>query len=183
MDETLCVRIDSICQQLNQLTEQQYQKYDFTPNKNVKVGKEKEMSDYQLKVYQNSVKKDHYRKHRKALPTVDKNIKKLDINGDFNMVVKSNEYMDWKSYSLDERRKLLDQYFTDNNIEEDIKTKVMKIFEDGFLTTKKEISFDKINVKVMDIPLIKTFDAEYMKNKMDKARRTKNKQQLKRIFK
>jgi len=86
----------------------------------------------------------------------------------------------WRDLSLDGRKNKLDEYFTITLsgvvVEDKLKTKIYKLVEDGKMATAKDVSYDKVNQRVIALPLIMKYDDDkgcFIEPVVDKALKKK----------
>ena len=208
-DYTISQKIDTIKETLLNMTKEEYQKNNYTPEeKTIRTLKDKtferdanlEISRLNSKMYEIAKKKERSSKNTVAsVPTKDElststatstststltststNVSTLalinmsnnrngiigtmDITVDgFNVISEEKIYIEWKKIEISEKLLILEKYF-DDDIENpkfnipfsaEIKDKIIQLINENNLLTKKDILYDKVNKKILDIPLIK----------------------------
>lgn len=164
-------RIDEIRGQMIKLFEQECMKNNVAIEKKVKKIKVKKDDNTDLNILKGRINKMMYKNELKKKGGDVKNQnegnsenKFLDSNDDiFNIVNDESDYLDWKKIPKGEKIELIKKYFEERNeIPDKIRDEIIELIENNKLTTKKEITYDKINRKIINIPLIKNINNEYI---------------------
>lgn len=87
----------------------------------------------------------------------------------------------WRDLSLDERKDKLDEYFlvtlgTGVVVEEKLKKKIYALVAEGKMATAKDVKYDKVNQRVVALPLAMKFDEDkgcFVEPVVDKALKKK----------
>lgn len=198
-------KVDHICQLLEKMTQSEYKKYNYTPIKTTStsahtsktantssatgIDRKTEMEikqlQYQLKVQKK--KNESPIEEEQGIRDDEKSKIELDQNNSFNTVANEEEYVEWRKLELSERIRLISLFLEEKEItDENIVKTILALVRDGRLTTKKEIVFDKINQKVINIMLLKkNSDDGYVLKSSEKKPNVKRETQkhLGKIFK
>lgn len=167
-------KIDEIRKNMNQLFEQECAKNNVSIDKKIEKKikiKKNNSNNGDLNILKNKISKMMYKNELKKKEGNENNEnsensenKFLNSNDDmFNIVDNENEYLDWKKIQKEEKIELVKKYFEEKEeIPDKIKEEIIELIQNNRLTTKKEITYDKINKKIMNIPLIKNVNNEYI---------------------
>ena len=86
----------------------------------------------------------------------------------FNILENTEEYLDWRKLSIDDKLKSLDIFFEAENTDYDIsftdeiKDELRELVNNKKLLYKKDILYDKINKRILSIPLLKYQDGKFI---------------------
>ena len=182
--------IDKIRHFLQKITEDEYDKNDFTPVK--KSAKDKaEIKESKMEV--NQLRKKMYDFNKNKINNKDQKPEQtststMETTTDetFNVIEDESGYIERRKLPVEERVNILNEYFVSKpNIADDIKELILNDIKEGKYTTKKDIEYDKINKRVMNIPLLKLVDGEYVLKTVIKkiSIKKKNQQNINKLFK
>jgi len=188
--------IDKIRHYLQKIAEDEYQKHDFTPVK--KSAKDKaELKESKMEV--NQLRKKMYdfnknktnnlnNKEQSNVEHTSTSTSTMETTTDetFNVIEDESEYLEWRKLSIEQRIVLMNEYFSSKpNISDDIKELIINDIKEGKYTTKKDIDYDKINKRIMNISLLKLVDGEYVLKSVIKkiSIKKKNQQNINKLFK
>ncbi len=179
-------QIDKIRSHLDDLSKQEYAKHDYIPHKtsakplanNVK-DKEADMEINKLKgkIIQINRKKEYKSGFNNSFNVDKMNNSFMDNTSDvFNIVEDASAYMEWRKTPIENKLQILEEYFesephfTSQNIslDDEIKDELRKAVEEKRILYKKDILFDKINKKILNIPLIKYIDEKFVLKEEEK---------------
>jgi hypothetical protein len=79
----------------------------------------------------------------------------------FNIIANDQVYDDWRKVSVDKKLEILEDYFQNENakfsvpFDDNIKNELRENIGKNKILYKKDIIYDKINKKILDIPLVK----------------------------
>lgn len=144
---------------INKLIEELIDEFDFKKIEKTKIKKDKKIDERDVSKFQSVLK--NYKKN-KEVKSHETPINDFDlINSNiFNFIKDENKYLDWKQ--LDNNIKLeklnfyLDNYKNDNNfeIDKEIYDDLKKLILDNKINFKKYIEYDKINSKIISLPIL-----------------------------
>lgn len=148
------------------------------------IGKRRKVKEVKKKAYEVP---EHLRKKKEEVDVlgdyakyvnfvnVDDEIKDNRKGGD-----DSKKNSGWRDLSLDERKEKLDEYFqiTLSNVmvDEKLKKKIYELVSNGKMTTAKDVKFDKVNQRIVALPLVMKFDEDkgcFVEPTIDKALKRK----------
>lgn len=110
---------------------------------------------------------------------------KVDVLGNLdkyiNIVGTGKEGMgSWRDLSLDDRKDKLDEFFKvmlcGVEVDAALKEKIYKLVADGKMATAKDVKYDKVNQRIVTLPLMLNYDEElgrFIEPKVDKAMKKK----------
>jgi hypothetical protein len=161
--------LESIRNNLQNITQEEYQKYGYIPSKteakqlksNIKE-KEAEIQVNKMKGEINKmIRKKEFKKSTFNEPTENVSFIMDNTSNMFNIVDKDVAYPDWRSLSNEDKLKVLDEFFEMENtgyeipFNDTIKDELRELINQKKLLYKKDIIYDKINRKILSIPLLK----------------------------
>jgi hypothetical protein len=186
--------INEIRELMKKIKEEEYKKNNYQSKEEEIIEKKNKMiNDREANIEINKLKNNMYkniqRKEFKTNRFIDKTkIEEIPTMENcpeaFNIVYNEKDYMDWKQLSIDERKEILEEYFNENNskngieYDDEIKNDIRELVKNNKIVKKQDIIFDKINQKILEIPLIKCIDNKLIikeeEKKMSIKRQKKN---------
>ena len=168
--------IDKIREQMKEITTDGYKIHNFIPYKTpIKELVPPKVNETDLNIVKSNINRtirDKDKKRKIMVIKVDKweeEAENIDIlkNDLFNVVKNENKYLEWKKMCLEDKIKIMEEYLEKANkndipYTEEIKVKILEMVKDNKILIKKEIVFDKINKKILDIPIVKYVDEEFI---------------------
>ena len=171
--------LECIRNNLNKITHEEYNKYGYEPQKteakqlNDKI-KEKEIN-IEINKMTGKINKMIQKKEFKSNIYIEKKDSVSDIMDNtsdmFNILESTEEYLDWRKLSIDDKLKSLDIFFEVENTNYDIpftdeiKDELRNLVNNKKLLYKKDILYDKINKRILSIPLLKYQDGKFILKK------------------
>jgi hypothetical protein len=168
--------LECIRNNLNKITQEEYNKYGYEPQKteakqlNDKI-KEKEIN-IEINKMTGKINKMIQKKEFKSNIYIEKKDSVSDIMDNtsdmFNILENTEEYLDWRKLSIDDKLKSLDIFFEAENTDYDIsftdeiKDELRELVNNKKLLYKKDILYDKINKRILSIPLLKYQDGKFI---------------------
>lgn len=177
MSITYFQTIDLIRNDILILAQTEYDKFDYVPTKTsakeLKGLKDDVMAVNSLnyQIQQMAIKKESKQRLKPNSNITDEDvIENTEMQGSiltddaFNIIKDDTEYVPWRKLDEKERQTVLEKYFDDldSKIGDNIKDKLWEMFKNGGLMTKKEIEYDKVNRKIICIPLLTYIDGQYV---------------------
>lgn len=168
--------LEDIRKNLKQIADSEYQKYGYIPEKteakelksNIKE-KEMEIEANKLNGKMNNIIR---KKEFKSGKVIDKSINNAyvmdNMSDNFNVIDNNDEYIDWRKLSIEDKLIILEEYFNsekseyDIDFDDNIKDELRKLVNEKKLLYKKDIIYDKINKKILKIPLLKLEDNKFV---------------------
>ncbi len=118
---------------------------------------------------------EHLRKKKEkvdVLANYDKYINSVDEGGE--------KPGSWRDLNFDERKDKLDEFFlvtlSGVIVDEALKEKIYKSVADGKMATAKDVKYDKVNKRIVTLPLMLCYDDDlgrFVEPKVDKAMKKK----------
>ncbi len=170
--------IDNLRNSIKKLIQSEYKLNNYIPvsRQNKKIddnADKKEPVNYDLIKLNNQItrmaKKKEYKNSRKILNvneqpessqniTVNNSPMDLSIKDDlYNVIDDDKQYTDWKHVDIDMKKKKVEEYISEISkqngvdIPEDIKKEIFKMLDENKILYKKDINFDKINMKIINL--------------------------------
>jgi len=168
--------LEDIRKNLKQFADSEYQKYGYIPEKteakelksNIKE-KEMEIEANKLNGKMNNIIR---KKEFKSGKVIDKSINNAyvmdNMSDNFNVIDNNDDYIDWRKLSIEDKLIVLEEYFNSENsdydidFDDNIKDELRKLVNEKKLLYKKDILYDKINKKILIIPLLKIEDNKFV---------------------
>lgn len=165
-------KIDQIRFDLNTLSQKEYLKNKYTPAKTSakdlkNTVKEKE-AEIEINKMKGKINKMIQQKEQKKNVYIDKSKAEIGNNAfmdntsdTFNIVDDEKDYTDWRKLPVPDKLEILEDFFDTDNMKhgvpysEEIKEELRDLVNDNKILYKKDILYDKINAKILDIPLVK----------------------------
>lgn len=161
--------LESIRNNLQNITQEEYQKYGYIPSKTEAKQLKSNIKEKEAEIQVNKMKgeinkmtrKKEFKKSTYNEPTDNVSFIMDNTSNMFNIVDKDVAYPDWRSVSNEDKLKVLDEFFEMENtgyeipFNDIIKDKLRELINQKKLLYKKDIIYDKINRKILNIPLLK----------------------------
>lgn len=170
--------IDNLRNNIKKIVQTEYKLNNYIPvsRQNKKMDEnsdKKEPINYDLIKLNNQItrmaKKKEYKNSRKILNINDQQESSqsvivnnapmdLSIKDDlYNVMDDDKQYIDWKHVDIDIKKKKVEEYIGEISkqngvdIPEDIKNEIFKMIDENKILYKKDINFDKINMKIINL--------------------------------
>lgn len=169
----ISLSIDNIREKLNTMACEEYAKNNYIPiKKSAKELKEPTENKLDLISFKNKMQKMNQEKNKNKIynpvDITDNNLilNKCNILNDdsiFNIIDEKEKYLEWRKLSIEDKLNILNIYLESTNkygcpYSEEIKEEIRELVKNKKLLYKKDITYDKINKKISNIPLIKYVD-------------------------
>jgi len=168
------IHIDKLRSELDNISKQEYEKHGYIPDKISAKELKSKIKEKEAEIEMNKVKgklgKIIQKKEQKKgiVPSeIDKEESQkfesnyMDNTSDtFNVIEDDKEYPEWRKLPIEDRLTILENFFESDNkhgqpYDDEIKAELKEMVEENKVLYKKDILFDKINGKILDIPLVK----------------------------
>ncbi len=178
-------RIEEIRNKLYHLTQEEYSNNGYIANKTeakplVDKIKEKE-AEIEINKFKGKMNQIIQKKEQKKNISYDKDPsieKKSEIESSFmdntsdqfNIVYDDIEYLEWRKIPIDEKLEILEKYFESDPLftiqqiplDNVIQNNLRGLVSINKILYKKDLIYDKINKKILSIPLIKYIDEKFV---------------------
>ena len=129
---------------------------------------------------------EHLKKKKENIDVMDNYAKYINFVGKDG---DEKKISGWRDMTLEERKDKLDEFFTVTlcgvTVDEALKKKIYKSVADGGMGTAKDVHYDKVNQRIVALPLVMKFDEDRgcfieplvdkaMKKKRDAIKKAKN---------
>lgn len=167
--EAINNKIDSIKDNLEKITNEEYKKHNYVPVKReIKEPKGPKDSDLDINILNSKVKK-MIKNKKPDEKSGEKNNGSLlsQEHNMYNIVENSSEYTEWRKLQLNEKMTILESFLNTENsynepYPEDIKNELRKMVRESKILYKKDITYDKVNKKILAIPILKYIDGKFV---------------------
>lgn len=167
--------IDQIRSNIKKLRESEYQKANFAPTekssrtkKPVSIEKTKELVEIQGKISQMRYNAEQNKKGLVNFGGLENNLVTFGET-EVNSIENAENYVEWKKISNDERIEYMNDFLENQNYSENLKLTIIEMTKNGEILNKKDIDYDKINKRILSLPIVKkTKDSYEIKKKEDK---------------
>lgn len=167
--EAINNKIDNIKDNLEKITNEEYKKHNYVPVKReIKEPKGPKDSDLDINILNSKVKK-MIKNKKPDEKSGEKNNGSLlsQEHNMYNIVENSSEYTEWRKLQLNEKMTILESFLNTENsynepYPEDIKNELRKMVRESKILYKKDITYDKVNKKILAIPILKYIDGKFV---------------------
>ena len=128
-------------------------------------GREKKKKDYEVP--------EHLKKAKKEVDVLADYDKYINIIGQNGVTADGKG---WRALELEEKKEKLDEYFTVTIsgivVDDSLKNKIYKFVGEGKMNTAKDVKYDKVNQRIVSLPLMMKFDEDrgcFIEPTVDKA--------------
>jgi hypothetical protein len=161
------INLDQISHILDQIREEEYNKANYVPDKEVIITKTSGVNGtYELDKFKHSINNANKKKSYNLLLPNNYNdtpgnfINILDANDNiFNRSSTDTESEKWKDLLIDDKISKIDEFFEfkygDKNISVTIYEQIINLVNISKLQSKQDIIYDRVNCKIINIPLIR----------------------------
>ena len=180
--------IDKLQQSIHNIIQLEYTLNNYRPNdasdvKSEEINKQPTEVNYDLIKLNNQLTKMALKKEFRKKMSTDSNTttsngatntiqqqqtSSLSINDDlYNKIDDDNQYDDWRQTAKENKMKLLDEYFEEQKtkngigISETMKKDIIAAVDENKILYKKDINFDKINKKIINLFGLVFIDGNY----------------------
>ena len=178
MEETFLETLDNIKKTIKDMTDEEYKLHNFTPEpkdirevkgKNIERDVNMEAGRVMSKMNE-MIKKNERRKNVIPAKKTTQTVGVMDITSNsFNVVVDEKSYTDWKKIEVNDQLILLELFFQENSenpkngiiYSNELKDILRDMVSNRKILLKKDIIYDKINNRIIDLPILKMVDNSY----------------------
>lgn len=127
--------------------------FELAKKKRGRGGREKKKKDYEVP--------EHLKKAKKEVDVLADYDKYINVIGQNGVTADGRG---WRALELEERKEKLDEYFIVTiagvPIDESLKMKIYKLVSEGKMSTAKDVKYDKVNQRIVNLPLMMKFDED-----------------------
>ncbi len=194
--------IDKLRIDLNKLSQEEYEKQGYTPEKTSAKNLKSNIKEKEAEIEMNKIKGKlgkiiQKKEQKKGIVQTEEEkaeAQKFDSNymdntsDTFNVISDEKDYPEWRKLPMQERLDILEDFLQSENnkygkeFDEEIKDALRGLVSDNKILYKKDILFDRINGKILDIPMVKYQKGEFIL-KSDEKKVNVKKQNLSNINK
>lgn len=163
-------RLSKLCIDIDKISKKEYLKQGYVPKKTeVKLTKstvkEKEV-EIEINKMKGTIHKMIQHKEQKTNKKIEnksENSMFMDNTSDaFNIVDDDKHYLEWRKLSVEDRLLILEEFMEDKDYDEELQNILRIYVESGKILFRKDIHFDKINRKILELPLVKYINGKYI---------------------